>query len=141
LQSAGVKAVFNTQSRLIYTLGNRLRLEQVIVNLLTNSITAMEDRTAKKLEISLQTHEKIVNIVVRDNGTGFGDRDIAKLQEPFHTTRASGDGMGLGLSIATEIIREHKGMITAQNLEHGGAEFIISLPLLKLKDADKVNHE
>jgi two-component system C4-dicarboxylate transport sensor histidine kinase DctB len=141
LQSAGVKAVFNTQSRLIYTLGNRLRLEQVIVNLLTNSITAMEDRTAKKLEISLQTHEKIVNIVVRDNGTGFGDRDIAKLQEPFHTTRASGDGMGLGLSIATEIIREHKGMITAQNLEHGGAEFIISLPLLKLKDAVKVNHE
>jgi two-component system C4-dicarboxylate transport sensor histidine kinase DctB len=141
LQSAGVKAVFNTQSRLIYTLGNRLRLEQVIVNLLTNSITAMEDRTAKKLEISLQTHEKIVNIIVRDNGTGFGDRDIAKLQEPFHTTRASGDGMGLGLSIATEIIREHKGMITAQNLEHGGAEFIISLPLLKLKDAVKVNHE
>ena len=141
LQSAGVKAVFNTQSRLIYTLGNRLRLEQVIVNLLTNSITAMEDRTVKKLEIFLQTHDKIVNIIVRDNGTGFGDRDIAKLQEPFHTTRASGDGMGLGLSIATEIIREHKGMMTAQNLEHGGAEFIISLPLLKLKNADKVNHE
>ncbi|MEO9738319.1 MAG: cache domain-containing protein [Lentilitoribacter sp.] len=141
LQSAGVKAVFNSQSRLIYTLGNRLRLEQVIVNLLTNSITAMEDCAGKKLEISLQTHEKIVNIIVRDNGTGFGDRDIAKLQEPFHTTRASGDGMGLGLSIATEIIREHKGMITAQNLEHGGAEFIISLPLFKLKDTDKVNHE
>ncbi|MEP4474259.1 MAG: cache domain-containing protein, partial [Lentilitoribacter sp.] len=141
LQLAGVKAIFNAQPRTIYTLGNRLRLEQVIVNLLTNSITAMEDRTVKKLEIFLQTHDKIVNIIVRDNGTGFGDRDIAKLQEPFHTTRASGDGMGLGLSIATEIIREHKGIMTAQNLEHGGAEFIISLPLLKLKNADKVNHE
>ena len=101
----------------------------------------MEDSLPKKLEISLQTHEKIVNIIVKDNGTGFGDRDIAKLQEPFHTTRASGDGMGLGLSIATEIIREHMGMITAQNLDGGGAEFIISLPLIKLQDVDKVNHE
>lgn len=141
LQSAQVEAVFHSQNKPIYTLGNRLRLEQVIVNLLTNSITAMEDSLPKKLEISLQTHEKIVNIIVKDNGTGFGDRDIAKLQEPFHTTRASGDGMGLGLSIATEIIREHMGMITAQNLDGGGAEFIISLPLIKLQDVDKVNHE
>ena len=101
----------------------------------------MEDRSVKKLEISLQTHNKIVDILVRDNGTGFGDRDIAKLQEPFHTTRASGDGMGLGLSIATEIIREHNGVISAQNLKNGGAEFIISLPLLHKQDFDKADHD
>lgn len=141
LSSAGVEAIFNAQNKPIYTFGNRLRLEQVIVNLLTNSITAMEDRSEKKLEISLQTHNKIVDILVRDNGSGFGDRDIAKLQEPFHTTRASGDGMGLGLSIATEIIREHNGVISAQNLKNGGAEFIISLPLLHKQDFDKADHD
>ncbi len=141
LKSACVVVDYPANETPVYVTGNRLRLEQVVVNLLTNSVTAMEDSPAKKLEISLVEHGNKVDILVRDSGSGFGDRNIAKLQEPFHTTRASGNGMGLGLSIATEIIREHNGAITAQNLNEGGAEFIISLPLLNVQNFDKADHE
>lgn len=141
LNSAGVEAVLTSDDQPIFILGNRLRLEQVIVNLLTNSITAMDESTNKKLEISVFEHDETVDVFVRDNGMGFGDRDIAKLQEPFHTTRASGDGMGLGLSIATEIIREHNGSISARNLNECGAEFVISLPISNGPNLDKASHE
>ena len=141
LKSAGVEVDFSHENEPVHTLGNRLRLEQVVVNLLTNSVTAMEDSPVKTLEISLVEQNTTIDIVVRDSGIGFGDRDMAKLQEPFHTTRASGNGMGLGLSIATEIIREHNGVITAENLADGGAEFTISLPLLNIEYSDKENHE
>lgn len=141
LKSACVVVDYAANEAPVYVTGNRLRLEQVVVNLLTNSVTAMEDSPTKKLEISLIEHGNKVDILVRDSGSGFGDRNIAKLQEPFHTTRASGNGMGLGLSIATEIIREHNGAITAQNLNDGGAEFIISLPLLNVPNFDKADHE
>lgn len=141
LKSACVVVDYAANETPVYVTGNRLRLEQVVVNLLTNSVTAMEDSPAKKLEISLVERGNKVDILVRDSGSGFGDRNIAKLQEPFHTTRASGNGMGLGLSIATEIIREHNGAITAQNLDDGGAEFIISLPLLNVQNFDKADHE
>lgn len=141
LKSAGVEVNFSCKNKPVSILGNRLRLEQVVVNLLTNSVTAMEESTVKKLEISILEQDKKVDIQVRDTGSGFGDRDMAKLQEPFHTTRASGNGMGLGLSIATEIILEHNGVITAQNLADGGAEFTISLPLFDIQYSDKENHE
>lgn len=141
LKSACVAVDYTPDETPIFIMGNRLRLEQVVVNLLTNSVTAMEDSADKKLEISMMEHDSKIDILVRDSGSGFGDRNIAKLQEPFHTTRASGNGMGLGLSIATEIIREHNGAISAQNLEDGGAEFIISLPLLSMHNFDKADHE
>jgi two-component system C4-dicarboxylate transport sensor histidine kinase DctB len=67
---------------------------------------------------------------VEDEGVGFGDRLLSQLQEPFHTTRASGDGMGLGLSIASSIVREHNGELSAENRAEGGAVFTIRLPLV-----------
>lgn len=129
LLSAKIDVLLQNENKHLMILGNRLRLEQVLVNLITNSAKAMDEIGRKKLEITLEKSDGNARIIVRDNGSGFGERNITKLQEPFHTTRASGDGMGLGLSIATEIIQEHNGSIQAQNLSGGGAEFIVSIPL------------
>lgn len=108
--------------------GNQLRLEQVIVNLLSNSIGAIDQNQNGHIELKIETLDGSVVLYVKDNGVGFGDRSLETLSEPFHTTKASGDGMGLGLSIASEIIREHGGQINAQTRDVGGSQFSISLP-------------
>ncbi|PHR87351.1 MAG: C4-dicarboxylate ABC transporter [Blastopirellula sp.] len=113
----------------VFVRGNRLRLEQVLVNLIKNALAAMEDTEDAVLSIVIRVENNLALICVQDTGTGFGDRKLEQLQEPFHTTRASGDGMGLGLSISAAIIKEHDGELIAQNLENGGARFSVSLPL------------
>lgn len=113
-------------------MGNQLRLEQVIVNLVSNSIGAIEDEEGGQIEISIEASGKYVILKVKDNGVGFGDRSLEILTEPFHTTKASGEGMGLGLSIASEIIREHNGKITAETPAEGGSCFSIFLPAINL---------
>ncbi|WP_306261059.1 ATP-binding protein [Pararhizobium sp. IMCC21322] len=109
--------------------GNRLRLEQVLVNLVKNSLSSLQETAATKLSITAFESEGRAHIEVADNGSGFGARNLEIMQEPFHTTRASGDGMGLGLSISSAIISEHDGTLTAENIPEGGAKFRISLPL------------
>ncbi|WP_162651491.1 ATP-binding protein [Lentilitoribacter sp. Alg239-R112] len=111
-------------------MGNQLRLEQVIVNLVSNSIGAIEDEEGGQIDISIEASGKYVILKVKDNGVGFGDRSLEILTEPFHTTKASGEGMGLGLSIASEIIREHNGKITAETPAEGGSCFSIFLPAI-----------
>ncbi len=110
-------------------MGNRLRLEQVLVNLMQNGLYALQEASGDCLTISVSRSEDEVAIAVEDNGSGFGERQLNQLQEPFHTTRASGDGMGLGLSIASGIIKEHDGTLSAQSLPGGGAVFTIHLPI------------
>ena len=112
-------------------LGNRLRLEQVIVNLMLNSMAAMESADSKKLSISSYIQGDAIILILTDTGSGIGDRNIETLQEPFHTTRASGDGLGLGLSISAEIIRDHNGTMEAENIEGGGTRFTLTLPILQ----------
>lgn len=109
--------------------GNRLRLEQVLVNLVKNSLSSLQESTATKLSITAFESDDRAHIEVADNGSGFGARNLEIMQEPFHTTRASGDGMGLGLSISSAIISEHDGTLTAENIPEGGAKFRLSLPL------------
>jgi len=89
----------------------------------------MEATEKAVLSITIGEENGRALISVEDTGTGFGDRDLKQLQEPFHTTRASGDGMGLGLSISAAIIKEHNGELIAKNLNDGGARFVVSLPL------------
>lgn len=124
-----VDLTVDVQSDNMRVKGNRLRLEQVLVNLVKNSLSSLQESTATKLSITAFENEGRAHIEVADNGSGFGARNLEIMQEPFHTTRASGDGMGLGLSISSAIISEHDGTLTAENIPEGGAKFRISLPL------------
>ncbi|VAW18127.1 FIG00740943: hypothetical protein [hydrothermal vent metagenome] len=109
--------------------GNRLRLEQVLVNLLRNAIAAMIGEKERTLGVNIGVVNGRAVISVSDSGHGLGERSIEQLKEPFHTTRASGDGMGLGLAISAAIVKEHGGVLQAQNNKEGGAVFCVELPL------------
>jgi two-component system C4-dicarboxylate transport sensor histidine kinase DctB len=108
-------------------LGDQLRLEQVIVNLLRNALDATSSIASPEIEILLIGGESI-NLTVRDNGEGISDLD--ELFEPFFTTKKPGDGVGLGLAISSGIVTDLGGRLVARNGESSGAVFELILPIL-----------
>ncbi|WOI55098.1 ATP-binding protein [Palleronia sp. LCG004] len=105
---------------------DRIRVEQVIVNLLRNAIDATKDTPDPRIELILSAGDNAV-LTVRDNGTGI--KDLESLFEPFYTTKAAGDGTGLGLAISSGIVADLGGRLTARNARDGGAVFEMSLPI------------
>jgi signal transduction histidine kinase len=112
-------------------LGDRIQLQQVILNLVVNGIDAMKDMPAENGTISIRTSrtENFAELSVSDRGPGIPDDKLNQIFEPFFTSKA--DGMGMGLSIARTIIEAHHGQISAKNRDHGGASFRIKLPLVR----------
>ena len=110
----------------VYTLGDRMRIEQVLVNLLRNALDATKSERNPKVEIILSAGET-ATLTVRDNGPGIEDLDA--LFEPFYTTKQPGDGVGLGLAISSGIVADLGGRLTARNGQAGGAVFEMQLPI------------
>jgi signal transduction histidine kinase len=110
-------------------LGDRIQLQQVILNLVMNGIEAMRDTPSENRIISIRTSriENFAQLSVSDRGSGIPDEKLNAVFEPFFTSKA--EGMGMGLSIARTIIEAHNGVISAKNRDHGGATFRIRLPL------------
>ena len=106
------------------------KLNQVIMNILTNSIQAMED----KGELFIQTVSSAIGIkiIIKDNGKGMTPEVKEHIFEPFFTTKEVGEGSGLGLSISYGIIEKHNGNIDVISEPGKGTEFIISLPRTQL---------
>ena len=110
-------------------LGDRIQLQQVILNLVVNGIDAMKDNSSENRIISIRTSrvEKFAQLAVSDRGPGIPEGKLKEVFEPFFTSKA--EGMGMGLSIARTIIEAHHGLISAKNRDHGGATFRIKLPV------------
>lgn len=104
---------------------DRIRLEQVLINLLRNAIDATADIETPRIEVLLSAGDGVL-ISVRDNGHGIDD--LEALFEPFYTTKAPGDGVGLGLAISSGIVNDLGGRLTARNGRDGGAVFEVRLP-------------
>jgi C4-dicarboxylate-specific signal transduction histidine kinase len=105
-----------------------VRLEQVLVNLMSNAIDAMADSSERTLTLRTQpSGTQGVVISVSDTGAGLPP-ESNQIFEPFFTTKPVGKGLGLGLAISRDIIRDFGGSLSACNRETGGAEFTISLP-------------
>ncbi len=113
-------------------MGDRLRLEQVIINLLRNALDATRGVKEPSVDILLAAGQT-VSLTVRDNGPGIEDLDA--LFEPFYTTKQPGDGVGLGLAISSGIVNDLGGRLTARNGADGGAVFEVVLPALDAKVA------
>jgi two-component system, NtrC family, C4-dicarboxylate transport sensor histidine kinase DctB len=109
----------------VMVLADRIRMEQVIINLLRNAIDATRGVPNPTIDILVTGGERAV-LTVRDNGTGITDLD--QLFEPFYTTKAPGDGVGLGLAISSGIVRDFGGRLTARNAQGGGAIFDVDMP-------------
>ena len=112
-------------------LGDRIQLQQVILNLVVNGIDAMKDTPAENRIISIRTSrvEEFARLSVSDRGPGIPEDKLKEIFEPFYTNKA--DGMGMGLSICRSIIEAHHGLIWAKNRNHCGATFRIRLPLVQ----------
>jgi signal transduction histidine kinase len=111
-------------------LGDRIQLQQVILNLVVNGIDAMKDTLSENRVIRIRTLSvgKFAELSVSDCGPGIPEDKIKEVFEPFFTSKA--EGMGMGLSIARTIVEVHNGRIWAEN-EPGGASFRIRLPLVQ----------
>jgi C4-dicarboxylate-specific signal transduction histidine kinase len=106
--------------------GDRVRLQQVILNLLINAVDAMKETPSKILAIcSRMDAPEIVTVSITDSGPGIDEAGRALLFQPFFTTKS--DGLGLGLSICRSIIQGHGGRIWEENNPGGGATFSFSL--------------
>jgi signal transduction histidine kinase len=105
------------------------RLNQVFMNILNNSILAIENKGDIFVETS--GFEDMARISIRDNGKGMPKEVLDHIFEPFYTTRVVGEGTGLGLSISYSIIEEHHGTIEVLSDPGLGSEFIITLPFIK----------
>ena len=111
----------------VEVMGDRLRIEQVMVNLLRNAIDATKTVRAPQIDIMLSAGET-ATLTVRDNGPGIEDLDA--LFEPFYTTKQPGDGVGLGLAISSGIVNDPGGRLTARNSTSEGAVFEMQLPIM-----------
>ncbi|MBB5516137.1 two-component system C4-dicarboxylate transport sensor histidine kinase DctB [Rubricella aquisinus] len=111
----------------IWVMGGRVRLQQVIVNLLTNALDAMETSDAPRIELSVVTTAPGWQVQVRDFGTGVTEDTLAQVFDPFFTTKSPGKGLGLGLSISYNIIKDFGGSLSAHNHAEQGAVFVIDL--------------
>jgi signal transduction histidine kinase len=112
-------------------LGDRIQLQQVILNLVVNGIDAMKDTPSENRIISIRTSrvENFAQLSVSDRGPGIPEDKLKAVFEPFFTSKA--EGMGMGLSIARTIIEAHNGLISVENCDHGGATFRIRLLLVQ----------
>ena len=118
----------------VMIMADRLRLEQVIINLLRNALDAAKGRRESRIDLLIAAGEDAV-LTVRDNGTGI--EDLENLFEPFYTTKRPGDGVGLGLAISSGIVTDLGGRLSARNARGGGAVFEVRLPLLGEDGATK----
>jgi two-component system C4-dicarboxylate transport sensor histidine kinase DctB len=112
----------------LWVRGGRVRLQQVIVNLISNALDAMEGRAVKEIGISVDTGDAgKCAISVRDRGPGLSEAALSQAFDPFFTTKDPGKGMGLGLSISYNIIRDFDGTLSVANHPEGGAVFTVTL--------------
>ena len=109
----------------VMVLADKVRVEQVIVNLLRNALDATKMQEHRRIDVNLAPGD-MVKLSVRDNGPGIENLDY--LFEPFYTTKKPGDGVGLGLAISSGIAKDLGGRLIARNTKAAGAVFEFWLP-------------
>jgi signal transduction histidine kinase len=117
--------------------GREVQLEQVLSNLVSNAMDASPEEGGHVV-VSLAREERVPKIGgkaqpvivarVRDQGAGIAEADVARLFEAFYTSKAAGQGTGLGLWLAEGIVHDHGGWIEVENRSEGGACFSVVLP-------------
>ena len=110
--------------------GNEQQIEQVIINLITNACQSLGTKTALiKVSTHYKPEEKIVEIIVNDEGVGINENDLKYIMDPFFTTKRNLGGTGLGLSVTYSIIENHGGNIILNSEVGNGTTVIVTLPV------------
>jgi C4-dicarboxylate-specific signal transduction histidine kinase len=135
-----VKLVYSEAPKLLKVRGDRIHLQQVLLNLLVNAMDALAGTAPNERSIQItanRTDSGMVEVRVGDNGPGIPGEALERLFEPFFTTKTN--GMGLGLPVSKTIIQAHQGRIWAENRPGGGAYFYFTLPVADGKELVKSN--
>ena len=130
LKDKNIKFIHNICEEEIFVEGDYNRLNQVFINIIKNSIEAINDKCVIKLDYEIDRNFKII---IEDNGCGITEDQIEKIKEPFYTTKKNGTGLGVSLSI--EIIKAHNGKIDYIPLKKG-LKVIVELPIHELTSLD-----
>lgn len=129
LRRAGVRVDNRCVAGEHYSWCDQNRLQQVLINLIGNAADAMNESSERVLEIQSSVRaDGRVELSVADTGCGLPEDVLNRLFEPFFTTKGAGEGLGLGLAISRDIVRDFGGELMAENRVGGGARFIIVLP-------------
>lgn len=110
---------------------NATRLEQVMLNLLVNALDAVQGHDAPEVALWCEQDDRTVRIFVSDNGPGIPDHLRDRIAEPFFTTKVTGEGLGLGLSLSRAILDEFDGRMRFERPAQGGCRVCIELPAIE----------
>ncbi|MCK9279641.1 MAG: ATP-binding protein [Melioribacteraceae bacterium] len=121
----------NTEGAIIE--GDSDQLKQVFLNVLNNSVEALDASSIKNITINIDQNEESIITNIIDTGVGIPEENINKLFTPFFTTKKMGKGTGLGLAITYGIVKMHKGDITVKTILGKGSDFKIKLPKILIK--------
>lgn len=127
LKERNIELEFNDEEE-IYINGDYNRLMQVLINVLKNSVEALESSVNGYIKINSNINKNSVIINIEDNGSGISKDNLSKIREPFFTTKRQ--GTGLGVSLSYEIIQAHHGKIEYVSEENKGTLVTIKIPLM-----------
>jgi signal transduction histidine kinase len=140
-ESSRHRIVMSTElgARLPLVYGDRVQLQQVMVNLIMNAVDATREISEGAGEINIRSAEEAecVVVTVEDSGTGLTPDQLDRIFEPFFTTKAQ--GIGMGLSISRSIVESHSGKLSASNRRPRGARFELKLPTAAVSNATKAS--
>lgn len=127
-EKSNIRVERNYDRRLNTCVGDSQRIEQVIINLVLNSIDAMPGGGNLWIATSLDGSD--VRLEIGDTGEGIAPENLDKIFDPFFTTKEPGKGTGLGLSVSYNIVREHGGNISVKSEKSQGTRFVVTFPLI-----------
>ncbi|WP_412471579.1 ATP-binding protein [Halobacteriovorax sp. RT-1-4] len=125
----GISVSFENSLGELQVKGSPGKIQQVVMNLLTNARDALEQSEVKQIKVTLTSRDDKAVIEVSDSGAGISEENKRKIFEPYFTTKEYGKGSGLGLSLSHNFIKEHGGSITIDSNSGGGTTFRIEIPL------------
>ncbi|HEX7338165.1 MAG TPA: ATP-binding protein [Gemmatimonadales bacterium] len=141
LQLHGIELESDLAPEAPIVLGDRYELQQVLLNLVTNAVQAvsgLEPGKPRRITLSTTRSDGEVVLRVRDSGPGVPKDLVPYLFTPFFTTKAPGEGTGLGLSLSYGLVKAHEGVLEYEASPQGGAEFKVTLPLFESDAASPI---
>ena len=127
MRQAGVQSETDLPADPVRTVYDSRQIEQVLINLIQNAVQAMPNGGTLRISLTVKGDQALLQVA--DTGVGIGPESIGRVFDPFYTTKAEGEGTGLGLSVTYGIISQHGGEIWASSERDRGTTFSIRLPI------------